>query len=460
MPLYGPTSYNVDINQLGASQFPRFSITQPTPYQDGLVEDVILNEAHPLYAKDGSNVGMVQVRFIPDDRGVPKEKLNWAASLDSSIREYPLKNELVLVFYSLGRLFYTRRINSTNKITESSWPGLSQRFSPQVPPANKSSAAQIAAKGGTSYRPWGQKQEFSLGDEFSENPNVRMVRPNEGDLIIQGRFGNTVRFGSSLFSNPNTSTPQPNLIFSVGQSPNKITSIDINNDGKRETVASGMYGLTYEDINKDKSSIWMVVNEKIVLDPATKSSISHLRSAEFSDSTKYTGAQIFLNSDRVILNSKVSEISLFAKREINLSAVESITIDSAKSVMITGERDITLTTPRDIVLTGRTISFNTTNDISQGTSGNYIISGKKIFIGASSNDTTQPMVLGGELAVWLSKLVQALTTATVITSTGPAFFNPTVTTALVNLAADLGVPGIPQSAIFNSTSNFTSKTND
>jgi len=71
MSSFGPTAYNIDINQLGASQFPRFAVTQPTPYQDGLVEDVILNELHPEYAPDGSNVGMVKVRFIPGDRGVP-----------------------------------------------------------------------------------------------------------------------------------------------------------------------------------------------------------------------------------------------------------------------------------------------------------------------------------------------------------------------------------------------------
>lgn len=457
MSSFGPTAYNIDINQLGASQFPRFSITQPTPYQDGLVEDIILNEVHPQYAKDGSNVGMVQIRFIPGDRGVPKDKLNWAAPIDSSIREYPLKNELVLVFYSLGRLFYTRRINSTNKTTESSWPGLSQRFSPQVQPQNRSDAAQIAAQGGTPYRPWGMKQQFSLGDEFSENPSVRMVRPNEGDLIINGRFGNTIRFGSSLFSNPSTSKPQANLIFSVGQSPNKVTSIDINRDGKKETVASGPYGLTYEDINKDKSSIWMVVDERIMLDPATKSTISHLRSTESSDSTKYTGAQIFLNSDRVILNSKVNEISLFAKKEINLSAVESITIDSGKSVFITAERDIEISTPSDLVLTGRSINLNVTNDISQGTSGNYIISGKKIFIGASPNDTTQPMVLGGELALWLQKLMDAfiLEIPKSIATLNPSPFVAAVT----ELRVQLGLPSVPQSAVFNSTSNFTSKTN-
>jgi hypothetical protein len=451
---FGPTSYNIDINQLGASQFPRFAVTQPTPYQDGLVEDVILNESHPRYSSDGSNVGMILVRFIPGDRGVPKDKLNWAAPIDSSIREYPLRNELVLVFYSLGRLFYTRRINSTNKVTESSWPGLSERFSPQVEAGNKSEAAQIAAQGGTPYRPWGMKEQYTLGSEFSENPAVRMVRPNEGDLIIQGRFGNTVRFGSSLFSNPNSPLPQPNIILSVGQVPNKITSINVNANPDAAPLSGGPYGLTYEDINKDKSSIWMIVDEKVVLDPATRSSIAHLRSAESSDSTKYTGAQIFLNSDRVILNSKVNEISLFAKKEINLSAVDSITIDSGKSVFITAEQDVEISTPRDLVLTARSINLNVTNDISQGTSGNYIISGKKIFIGASPNDTTQPMVLGGELARLLTTLVQALSTATVLTSTGPAFFDPKVTAALANVLANINL------GIFNSTSNFTSKTND
>jgi hypothetical protein len=457
MSSFGPTAYNIDINQLGASQFPRFAVTQPTPYQDGLVEDIILNETHPLYAPDGNNVGMIQVRFIPGDRGVPKEELNWVAPIDSSIREYPLKNELVLVFYSLGRLFYTRRINTTNKTTESSWPGLSQRFSPQVNPQNKGDAAQLAAQGGTPYRPWGMKQQFTLGDEFSENPNVRMVRPNEGDLIINGRFGNTVRFGSSLFSNPTTSAPQPNLLLSVGQSPNKVTSIDLNNDGTQEQVASGPYGLTYEDINKDKSSIWMVVDEEIVLNPATKGYDAHLRGAETSDSTKYTGAQIFVNSDRVILNSKVNELSLFSKKEINLSAVESVTVSSAKSVLISADSDIKLTTPRDIIFNGRSLSLNIGRDISLTSSGNYVISGQKIFIGASPNDTTQPMVLGGELAKWLDDLMKLLSDDLITSITT---LNPTpLLRKLIELRLKLGVPGIPQSAIFNSTTNFTSKDN-
>ena len=443
---YGPKSYNLDINQLGASQYPRFAISQTSPYKDGLVEDIILNETHPEYSAEyGTNIGMVKIRLIPEDRGVPSELLNWAMPLETGIREYPLKNEIVMVFYSIGRMFYTRRVNINNKITESSWPGLQQKFAPPISQENRVENVTLAAQGGPSYRPWGAQQSITLGDEFAENPAVKMVRPSEGDTIIQGRYGNVIRFGSSLFSNPITPTPEPNLLLTVGPVINKATS----------TQNDSPFSLTYEDINKDRSCIWMVTDEKIVLDPATRTSIAHLRSAEISDSTKYVGAQIFVNSDRVILNSKTNEISLFAKAEINLSAVQSITIDSGKAVMITAEQDITLTTPRDIVLTGRTISINSPNDISQGTSGNYLISGKKIFIG-SGGDESQPMVLGGELALWLANLMDAF-----IFQIPRSFatLNPTpFLEEIAKLRLQLA-PGIPQSAIFNSTSNFTSKSN-
>lgn len=444
---YGPKSYNFNVNQPGASNFPRFSVDQVSPYKDGLVIDVILNESHPLYnVDDGVNIGMVKVRLIPEDRGVPDEKLNWIMPLDSSIREYPLKNEIVMVFYSIGRMFYTKRINTNNKITENSWPGLNDKFA--AAPVAQSATLALAGLGGPSYTPWDSNDATTLGDEFTENPSVKMVRHNEGDTIIQGRFGNIIRFGSSLFSNPTPTLHEPNLLITVG------LALDKPGTTKNKTSP---FSLVYEDINKDLNCLWMVTDELVLLEPATINSTSHLRSSETSDSTKYTGAQIFINSNRLILNSKKNEISLFSKKEINLSAVESITVDSTKSVFISAENDIELTTPENIILNARSVVINSANDIAQGTPGNYIISGKKIFIGASPNDTTQPMVLGGELALWLTKLVQVLSKATVITSTGPAFFDPSVMIVFGGLLKDLGTPGV--SATFNSTSNFTSKTN-
>lgn len=403
---YGPTSYNIDINQLGTSWLPRFSINQPTPYQDALVEDIILNKDHKNYAADGSNIGMVKVRFIPADRGVKDEKLNWASPMDASIREYPLKNELVLVFYSLGRLFYTRRINSTNKVTESSWPGLSQIFSPQTPANVTADGMRTAAAGGPSYRPWGVQQQESLGDEFAENPTVRMVQPYEGDLIIYGRYGTTIRAGSSLFSNPTTPVPQPNLLLTVGQSMDRKTSTGLS------VGRAGAFQLVQEDINKDWSSIWMVVDEQIVLNPATKDSFVHLRGSKTSNSLNYTGAQIFINSDRLILNSKRHEISLFAKKEINLSALGAITVASADDMFITARRNIQITADTgELTLAGSRVSI-VGNGISIGPI-NYVqykdnnsVDKFKLFIGLGDS-TEQPMVLGGKLQEWLRDLMSA-----------------------------------------------------
>lgn len=457
MRTFGAIPYGVDINQLGASEFPRFSISQPSPYADGLVEDIILNEAHPQYATDGSNIGDILVRMIPDDRGVPKERLNWASPLESNIQNLPLKNETVLIFYSFGRLYYTRPVNTTKKITESSWPGLSQRFSP-TPVTQKSDSAQLAAQGGPSYQPSEPSEPFTLGSEFKENSTARRVRPNEGDVILQGRFGNVVRFGSTLFSNPVSQNPQPNLLITVGQNSTPVAT---------STSVNQQYSLVYEDINQDKNSIWIVTDETVDFGAATAKSTStnkaHLRSSEIPKVMPYyTGAQIFINSDRLILNSKKNEISLFSNTEINFSALRSITVDSESSVFVTANSDINLVATDDLFLQGKNISLSATNNLSYKTSGNYSILGKKIFIG-TANDPSEPMVLGASLSSFLQKLIDVFTTqlplTTVITPTGPGsvVFAPLIVGLKALQASQLGLT--PQSAVFNSRDNFITKIN-
>lgn len=462
MRYFGPTSYNIDVNQLGASQYPRITIFQESPYKDAIVEDVILNETHPDYSPDGSNVGLIQVRFIPDDRGVSKENLNWASPLESSIREYPLKNELVIVFYSVGRLFYTRRLNVTNKITNNSWPALSSGLNTTVSTTNRSEAAVIASRGGDTYSPQSNQQISQLGSEFKDNPLAQMVRPNEGDLIIYGRFGNLIRFGSSLISNPQTAPqePQPNILMTVGQTKVLETSTGQN---------AGVFSLIYEDINENKSAFWMVADQEVEFEAATQRSATrqkaHLRSSEITKTTPhYVGAQIFVNSDRVILNSKVNEISLFSKSEINLSAIKSVTVDTEKSVFLTANEDITVDASGDVFISGVNIALSAKNNLSYKTSGNYSILGKKIFIG-TSNNPSEPMVLGASLSVFLQRLIDIfatqLPTATAVISTAPGVAPVQFTTliAALKLLKETQLGTTPQSAVFNSADNFTTKNN-
>jgi len=110
------------------------------------------------------------------------------------------------------------------------------------------------------------------------------------------------------------------------------------------------------------------------------------------------------------------------------------------------------------LIKGRTVSVVASNDISYGTSGNYIISGKKIFIG-SGQDETQPMVLGGQLSVFLKNVVSALRDISIsfVPSPTAAASATRLATTLAQLTADIS---LGKGASFNSTSNFTSKTND
>jgi hypothetical protein len=448
--------YGMDINQLGASPYPRFAISNPNPYQDGLVEDIILDEDHPKYGVDGVGFGDILVRFIPQDYGLPPEKLNWATPLEMAIQEYPLKNEAVLLFYSFGKLYYTRRINSTKQLSNSTWEKLQEDYTPEQSDTKKSQSATIAAQGGIPY----QAANKPTNTDIRFN-NIYPVRPTKGDLILQNRLGSAIRMGSSLFSNPVVVTPQPNILLTAGvsQTPTEVSS-------KERSV----YSMTYENMNNDSSSIWMVTDESLdgfiagTLNSAAEQK-AHLRSSGIIKETPYyTGAQIFINSDRVVLNSKKNELSLFSKREINLSAIELITIDTEESVIITANKDITIDCDRDIHLNGNSISLSAVTDLSYKTNGDYSILGKKIFIG-SGGDESQPLVLGGTLSLFMNSLIEAvkiiLSPTTIVTT--PAglgtLTNPQVLVLLQALQSQLGGTTRPYTAVFNSRANFTSETN-
>jgi hypothetical protein len=155
-------------------------------------------------------------------------------------------------------------------------------------------------------------------------------------------------------------------------------------------------------------------------------------------------------------------MSLFSNSEINLSALGSITVDSESSVFLTANSDISLIASDDLFLQGNNVVLSSTKNLSFKTNGNYSILGKKIFIG-TSNDVTEPMVLGASLANFLGRLIDVFTTqlplTTVVTPAGPGtvVFLPLIAGLKTLQLSQLGL--VPQSATFNSTDNFVTKNN-
>ena len=90
--------------------------------------------------------------------------------------------------------------------------------------------------------------EIDLGTDFQEKLEIRNLQPYAGDLIYQGRWGQTLRFGSTI-----QGAQIPNPWSKAGSDGDPIT---ILKNGQHED-SDEPWVPQVEDINTDKSSIYL-----------------------------------------------------------------------------------------------------------------------------------------------------------------------------------------------------------
>ncbi len=99
--------------------------------------------------------------------------------------------------------------------------------------------------------------KLPLGATFTEK-YIRNLQPFEGDSIIQSRFGQSIRFGSTV-----PVMKKFNTWSTSGETGDPITIIT-NSQGNRPGL--GKFENIVEDINKDGSAIWMTSTQEIFLE--------------------------------------------------------------------------------------------------------------------------------------------------------------------------------------------------
>lgn len=232
----------------------------------------------------------------------------------------------------------------------------------------------------------------SLGKTFAEKSDIRSLYPFEGDIIHLGRKGNGLRFGGTVKSQSNI-----NEWSSIGEDGDPITII-VNG-----YITTDIIGPTIniEEINKEKSSIYMTSTQKLPLQPGA--SIINPRVNTISPKD-YISSQLIFNSDRITLNSKKDEVLLFAKTNIELNSDNIININAGQTAHINSP----------------TIALGTNSD------GSY---------------PTEPVLLGGrtyelflEIFGALTNLASALSSAT---STAEGLCIPGCNIAGTQLFADI-----------------------
>ena len=248
------------------------TITQfvPTPkILIGHVLDVCLDSSSDLHKGSDENVGTILFRdvFGPHITDLNKrEKGLKARPADRSNFKIPLPGEQVLVYYAyqdkitpslqlVPGYFYGPVITNTANVTNNSSPyvGISPARLRGVLPI---SAQQVDTRFDKRIS---NLKVFKGGDG---SPVIhKQMQPFEGDYILQGRFGNSIRFGST----PTDASADSGPTWTAkrrGKPGDSIITIRVNNEiVSKNKVKTDLYDL--EDINEDAASIYLTTTQEI-----------------------------------------------------------------------------------------------------------------------------------------------------------------------------------------------------
>ena len=188
---------------------------------------------------------------------------NIALPLDSHYKKTPLVNEIVMIIATPGEdayyeddldiqnYFYMSTVNVWNSVNSNPYPSATNK-----PKTIQNSYEEVSQ--GFSNQNTGDNN-IKLGNIFKENSDIRNLYPQEGDVMVEGRFGNSIRF---------TSTNKQSEDFKDIQSPwskegQNGSPLTIIRNGQQPAGAFDQFLPLYEDIDRDDSSIYMTTTQNI-----------------------------------------------------------------------------------------------------------------------------------------------------------------------------------------------------
>lgn len=328
------------------------------------VKDIILDNNHPLFKEFGewNSIGAIFYDQTISPSSSPSKNLPVAFPLFPNIKNYPLKNEIVFIIslpgLSIDKItdnnisYYLTPLNIWNSQHHNAYPD--NIFENLQPLSQQKSNDQIL--GGSPKKTDDKEFSIDLGKTFKEKPNINPLLPFEGDYILEGRWGNSIRLGSTV---KNSSIKNEWSSFGENGDP-----IIILRNGQGIVKDNGWENIL-ESINKDLSSIYFCSSQKIPINVSSKRYDSY-KNTKPTNPEEYSKDQIILNSGRILINSSKDHILLSSVKSIGLSSIQSVNIDT----------------------------------------NNFVVSSQKTYIG--SPNANEPLLLGNKTVSLLKQLVSNL----------------------------------------------------
>ena len=256
----------------------------------GRVVDVILDDSHSDYETFGKleAINGIKYQLINEKENNITPDTTFAFSSETNFKRVPLIGEIVEIFSAtqnsannltyLNRTYYRYPLNLWNTAHHNALPDITSNAT-----------------------------EVDFGDNVVEKENIGTLQPFPGDVYIEGRTGQSLRF--SNFKHPKNiytddrNNGDPLAILRIGQTEN----VDILSN-------------YIEDINLDPSSIYLTSNHTVPLNPSTVAQVSYINNDTPISISTYRGKQILINSGRIVLHSNEDHLLINSKNSINLSS--------------------------------------------------------------------------------------------------------------------------------------------
>ena len=299
----------------------------------GRVISVVMDDTHPRYKELGGSKAIGAVELVDVSGGTAdyssttkNQNYRVAFPLQPGLKNYPLINEIVYLVSQPTKklqerttaisLYYISVVNLWNHPHHNAIPYSAGSSTP----ANSKNYQDTAL--GSVNKLTDSSGEIKFGDYFLERSNIYPLQPFEGDLIYEGRWGNSIRLTGTA--------PNRNPWSTVGTQGDAITII---RNGQTETPNKNGWDFTVEDVNTDASSIYLTTTQKIPL-VANTNYFSYKTDAPTLPE-EYTGKQIILNSGRLVFNTTEDHLMLSSAKSISLSSAGTVNVDASEMTIQT-----------------------------------------------------------------------------------------------------------------------------
>jgi len=268
---------------------------------------------------DYSYYGGVLARYQHSEYGEKIDNLQDFKMLNPNINTYPVAGEYVYACeLENGNRYYFSPFNFFGSPSMNTKPNNSSLGYEKT----LESAGNL-----TVVNSFSQPGEHKTGYYHRPIPYPRLLA-EEGDVVVEGRFGNSIRLGSDILENGNNRNSSK-ILLHTGRPPVELTE-------ELESAGLGKISPTSEDVNYySTSTISIGTNNTTVYNPAFISTFE-----KFTDKPK---SEILIDSSQIILNTKnFGNIGVWSSGDISIGAVGDTVIEIPQSgeIKLGGTKDL------------------------------------------------------------------------------------------------------------------------